>query len=210
MTGLLKELTQQIKIFFRQEIQLATTEISEKLSSYGKDATLVAVGGFVAYSGLIILLAGLGLLLAFVLVGLGFEPLPSAFIGLGIMGLLVIAVGGLLLFKGIKAFSKESIVPRRTMETIHHLRGTEPPGRVERHEKEKKLTSEEIEARVLVTENIMAGTLADLTNKVSLTNVRRRARDEVEAHPYKWGLIAMGTGLASSFLLKRKLHRMIH
>lgn len=207
--GLLKELTQQIKIFFRQEIQLATAEISEKLSRFGKNATLVAIGGFVAYSGLIVLLGGLGLLLAFVFANLGWEPLLAAFAGLGIIGLLVIAIGGLLIFKGIKAFSKESIVPQRTMETIHHLRGTEPAIKVESHEKEKKLTSEEIEARVIVTENMMAGTLADLTDKVSLTSARRRARHEVEAHPYKWGLIAMGTGLASSFLLKRKLYRMI-
>src|SRR5205823_835197 len=134
-----------------------------------------------AYAGLIVLLGGLGLLIAFVFANLGWEPLLAAFGGLGIIGLLVIAIGGLLLFKGIKAFSKESIVPQRTMETIHHLRGTEPVVKVESHDKEKKekkLTSEQIEARVIVTENIMAGTLAELTNKVSLTNVRRRARDE--------------------------------
>jgi hypothetical protein len=210
LMGLIKELAQQIKIFFRQEIQLATTEISEKLASYGKDAALVAIGGFVAYAGLIVLLGGLGLLLAFAFVTLGWEPLVATFAGLGIMGLLVIAAGALVLLKGIKAFSKESIVPERTMETIYHLRGTEPPVKVETQEKQKKPSSEEIEARVIVTENIMAGTLAELTNKVSLTNVRRRARDEVEAHPYKWGLIAMGTGLAGSFILKKKLHRLTH
>jgi hypothetical protein len=149
-------------------------------------------------------------LLAFVFANLGWEPLVAAFAGGGIMGLLVIAIGGLLLLKGIKAFSKETLMPERTMETIHHLRGTEPTVKAESHGKEKKPSSKEIEARVIVTENIMAGTLAELTDKVSLTNVRRRARREVQAHPFKWGLIAMGTGLASSFLLKRKLHRMTH
>ncbi len=203
--GLLKELTHQIKIFLQQEIQLAKTEISEKISSLGKDAAMVAVGGFVAWTGLIVLLGGLGLLLAFVFESLGWQPLFAAFAGPVIIGLLVIAVGGLLLLKGIKAFSKESFVPKRTIETLHHMKGTEPAIEVEGKEKEKKPTSEEIEACVMETEDRMAKTLEELAHRVTLTNLRRKATMEVQTHRFKWGLIAMGTGLAGSYLMKKKL-----
>src|SRR6266850_245893 len=197
--GLLKELTQQIKILLRREIQLAKTEISEKFSSLGKDAAMVAIGGFVAYSGLILFLAGLGLLIALAFESLGWQPLLAVFAGLGIIGLLVIAVGTLVLMKGIKAFSKESLVPKRTIETFHHMNGTEAAIEVEGKETEKKPTSEEIEACVMETENRMAETLEELTSRVTLENLRRKATCEIQTHPYKWGLIAMGTGLAGSY-----------
>jgi len=65
LLGLVKELKDGVKIFIREEIQLAKTEMAEKISCFGGNSAAVGIGGFVAYAGLIILLAGLGAVLAF-------------------------------------------------------------------------------------------------------------------------------------------------
>src|SRR4029078_8616983 len=124
-TGLLRELSQQVKTFIRQEVQLAKSEMSEKFSSLGKHTVTLVIGGFAAYAGLIIFLAGLGALLAFAFQSLGVAPLLSAFLGFALIGLIIIAVGSVMLLKGINALKKESLVPQRTMDTIHHLKGTQ-------------------------------------------------------------------------------------
>ena len=56
--GLFKQLARESKIFVREEVQLAKTELSEKLSSKAKSGTKIVVGGFVAYAGLIVFLIG--------------------------------------------------------------------------------------------------------------------------------------------------------
>jgi hypothetical protein len=204
--SLVKELKQQVKTFIRQELQLAKTEISEKISSFGKNMASIAIGGFVAYAGLIIFLAGLSALLAFAFQRLGLDPLLAAFVGLGIIGLLIIALGAIMLLKGINALKKESLVPQKTIETLRHLNGTQPVARVEPAEMEqkKKLTSEEVEASVMAIENEMAETLEELGNRLTFTHARIKAKEQLRSHPYRWGLVALGTGLCGSYLLKRK------
>jgi hypothetical protein len=109
--------------------------------------------------------------------------------------------------KGVKAFSKESLTPKRTIETLQYLKGTEVacPAEPAPKVKEKTRTSEEIEASVLALETQMGETFEELADRVTLTHFRKQAEAEVRNHPYRWGLVAMGTGLAGSYLLKRKL-----
>ena len=205
--GLAKEFSQQVKTFIREEIQLAKTEISEKLASLGKNSVTMAISGFVAYAGLIIFLGALGALLAFVFQRLGLDPLLAAFIGLGVIGLIVIAAGGIML-KGINALKKASLAPEKTIETLQHLKGTPSSGEKmgpETEEKKEQRSSEQIEASVLATESKMAETLGELGERVTLRHMRRQARNEVRNHPYRWGLVAMGTGAATGFIVKRKL-----
>ena len=204
---LLKDLKHQVKTFIHQEVQLAGTEFAEKISSFGKDTASLAIGGFVAYAGLIIFLAGLGALLAFAFQRLGLDPLLAAFLGLGIIGMSIIAVGAMLLFKGIHALKKESLAPQKTMETLRHLNGTQPVPQVGPAEKEpkEKRTSEKLEAAVMTTESEIAGTFEELAGRVTFGHARKQARAELRAHPYRWGLVALGTGLCGSYLLKRKL-----
>ncbi len=42
--GLVKDLSKQSKSFIREELRLAKTEISENVSSLGKDALGIAIG----------------------------------------------------------------------------------------------------------------------------------------------------------------------
>src|SRR3954470_19227954 len=103
IVGLVKDLSQQAKTFFKEEVHLAKAELSEKISSVAKDSVNIAIGGFVAYAGLIIFLGALGVLLGFAFQRLGLDPLMAEFIGLGIVGFLIIAVGALMLLSGLKA-----------------------------------------------------------------------------------------------------------
>src|SRR5512140_2283599 len=94
VVGLLGDLTGDARTFIRQEISLAKTELTEKLSALGKNAVSLAIGGFVAYAGLIVFLIGLGFLLAWVFQLLGLEPIMAHFVGMAVIGVVVLLVGG--------------------------------------------------------------------------------------------------------------------
>jgi hypothetical protein len=212
IVGLVKELRQQVKTFLREEVHLAKTELSEKISSITKDSVSIAVGGFVAYAGLIIFLGALGVLLGFVLQRQGLDPLLAEFIGLGAVGLIIIAVGAILLLGGLKALKKESLAPERTIETLQRAKGTEPPTTKEivaqeMKEKKDERSSKEIETSVIQTEKQMAETLEELEDRLTMTHLRQQADAEVRKHPYRWSLVAMGAGVCGSYLMKRKLVR---
>lgn len=203
---LIKDLRQQAKTFVREEIHLAKAEFSEKISRLGKDSVKIALGGFVAYAGLIVFLGALGMLLAFVLQRQGLDPFLSAIIGLGAIGFIIIAVGAIMLLSGLKALKKESLTPERTIETLQRVKGTEPLAMKHPATRAKKdeLSSAEIEAAVLQTENLMAETLEELGDRLTMTHLRRQAKAEVQKHPYRWSLVAMGAGVCGSYLMKRK------
>src|SRR5437763_1253382 len=153
VVGLVKDLSQQVKTFLKEEVHLAKAELSEKISSVAKDSVNIAIGGFVAYAGLIIFLGALGVLLGFAFQRLGLDPLMAEFIGLGIVGFLIIAIGALMLLGGLKALKKESLAPERTIETLQRVSGPEPATKKDLMAKEAKenkdeRSSKEIEASV--------------------------------------------------------------
>ena len=117
LADLIKQVRDETITLFRQEVSLAKAEVSEKLSRVGRNAAFLIAGGALAYAGLLFLLlaaaAGIYVLLTFAglyAVGLWLAPL--------IVGVLVIAIGGMLVQKGISALSRESAVPERTAQSI--------------------------------------------------------------------------------------------
>jgi hypothetical protein len=205
---LVKDLRQQFKTFVREEIHLAKAELSEKVSRMGKDSVNIAIGGFVAYAGLIVFLAGLGMLIAFALQKLDLNPFLSAFIGLGAIGFIVIAVGAIMLLGGLNALKKESLTPERTIDTLQRVKGTEQvPKPEEPKPKKDERSSEEIEKSVVKTESRMAETMEELGDRLTMTHLRHQANAHVHKHPYRWSLVAMGAGVCGSILMKRKLVR---
>jgi Putative Actinobacterial Holin-X, holin superfamily III len=206
---LVKDLRNQFKTFLREEIHLAKAELSEKISRLGKDSVNIAIGGFVAYAGLIVFLGALGMLIAYFLQRQGLNPFLSVFIGLGAIGFVIIAVGVIMLLTGLNAMKKESLAPQRTIETLHRVKGTELHARKPAAPRPKKdeRSSKEIEAAVLQTEGQMAETLEELGDRLTMTHLRRQAKAEVQKHPYRWSLVAMGAGVCGSYLMKRKLVR---
>jgi hypothetical protein len=200
--GLFRALTGDTRTFVRQEIQLAKTEISEKLSRMGRNAVALAAGGFVAYAGLIVFVMALGWLIAWAFETAGLSPVISACLGLGIIGLVVIAVGCALLLKGLKTLSKESLTPKRTLYTLQELKGTPPP--LEPAPGAKKPTSKEMQVQVEATESRMGETLNELGQRLSPRNVNASVKAKLSSRPYSAGLVAMVAGLLSGFLLRRK------
>jgi Putative Actinobacterial Holin-X, holin superfamily III len=203
--GLVREFKQEAKVFLREEIQLVKAEIAEKLGRYGRNSTSIAIGGFLAYAGVIVFLAALGAVLAYWFRTLGLDPLLAGFIGLGIIGVLAIATGAIMLLAGIKALKQVSPAPQRTVRTLQQFRGPEPaPSTEPLKPKKDERTPEQVEASVVMAEAQMADTLEQLADRVSLSRARRRVSAEVQTHPYRWGLVAAGCGAASSYLLRRK------
>ena len=211
--GLFRSLKENIRDLARTEVALAKKEMIDKLSSYRSHAITLAIGGAIAYGGLIVFLAGLGLLLAWGLQNAGLEPMLANFIGLGAVGLLVIFVGAIMVLIASKGFSKESLAPEKTLETIRHLKGTEQPSFAERLTKEKatakahtpKRSAEEMQREAIATEDRIGRTLEEIAYRTSPARVKERATAQIQAHPYRCSLLALGTGLLSSLMLTRRL-----
>jgi len=104
------DLMQQTGMLVRQEVKLATTELSDKASRVGKEIGALAVGGAVAYAGFLALLAA-------IIIGLGQLGLPWWLAAL-IVGVVVVAIGGLMVQKGLTALKGQSITPTQTIATL--------------------------------------------------------------------------------------------
>jgi len=105
------QLTQDMTLLVRQEIQLARREISEKLSRLTTNLVSVAAGGFVAYVG------GLALVAALILALHDLANISLAVSAL-IIGAVFAIAGYVMLRHGLKELKRVDIAPRRTVENI--------------------------------------------------------------------------------------------
>jgi hypothetical protein len=124
-------------------------------------------------------------------------------LGFAVLGLFVMAAGSLVAINALHALKKESLVPEKTVEKLQELKGEPAALKPPELKKKDERTSEEIEADVICAEARMKETLEELGDRVTLRRFRRQANIEVRNHPYRWGLLAMGAGVAASFLFKR-------
>ena len=204
--GLVGNLTGDVRTFIKQEINLAKTEISENISHMGRNAVSLAIGGFVAYAGLIVFLMGLGIVAAYGAQALGLEnPWLAGFVGLAAVGLLTAGIGGIFILKAVKSFSHTSLAPERTMQTLHDLRSHETNG--ESGQENDHPSSEEIQTRVEATEARMGDTLDELGERLSPHHINAVVKERVRSQPYRFGAVAMGLGVFSGFLVRRKFRR---
>lgn len=204
---LFRSLTSDTKTLIRQEIQLAKTELSEKFSRMGKNVAMVAVGGFVAYAGVIVFLIGLGWLVAWGLAAAGLNPNLARFIGIAVVGLLVAVVGYVMLNKALKALKAESITPEKTVQTLQEMKGTAPiaaTAEVPEDGTREEMSSSQLQERVEATETRMGDTLEELGYRLSPQVIKERVKDNISSNPYRAGLVAMGFGLVSGLLLRRR------
>lgn len=105
------QLTQDMTLLVRQEIQLARTEMSDKLSRFTANLLSVGAGGFVAYLG------GLALVAALIL---AIRDLANISLALSavIVGAVLAIVGYVMLQRGLKELKRVDLAPRRTVETL--------------------------------------------------------------------------------------------
>jgi hypothetical protein len=205
--GLIGELREEARILVKQEVQLAKTELTEKFKMFGRNAVWLAVGGAIAYAGLIVLLTGLGMLLAFAFQAMGVAPIIALFLGLALMGLLVCAVGGLLAYKAIKTLSQESLAPEKTLETLKPgAQADSHSPEAEHHEEASppRLSSDQIQANIGATQAMMEETTAELRRRLSWPQLKSNLETEVRLHPIRAALVGLGTGLAGILMVRLK------
>lgn len=104
------DLARDMGTLVSQEMTLARTELTEKASQVGKDLAMLAVGGLVAYAGLLAIIAAIIFLMADRGVPLWISAL--------IVGALVAGIGALLVQRGITALRRQDFAPRQTIESI--------------------------------------------------------------------------------------------
>ena len=107
---LFAELIQELTTLLRQELLLARTELGQKAARVGRDIASVAIGGAVAYAGLLAIIAS-------VIIGLADLGLPWWLSAL-LVGVAVALVGYFLIQRGLTALRREDLTPRQTIETL--------------------------------------------------------------------------------------------
>jgi hypothetical protein len=107
---LVGDLTRQIGTLVRQELDLARTEITTSARAAGQDAALVGVGGALLHAALLTGIATVVLLL----VEMGIDAWISALL----VGVLVAALGAILIARGRAGLAAVDLAPRRTVETL--------------------------------------------------------------------------------------------
>ena len=105
------QLSQDMTLLFRQELQLARVEMSEKISQVTSNLVSVVAGGFVAYVGALALVAAL-------ILGLHEAAEVSPWVSALIVGAIFAVAGYVMLNRGLKELKRVDLAPRRTVETL--------------------------------------------------------------------------------------------
>jgi hypothetical protein len=106
---LFAELSRETTTLVRQEMALAKAEMTQKASEVGKDVGFLAVGGAIAYAGLLAILAAVILALALIL---------PWWLAAAIVGVVVAGAGYLLVQKGMNNLKRTDLAPRQTVDTL--------------------------------------------------------------------------------------------
>ena len=107
---LFADLARETGTLVGREVALARTEMTETAARVGKDIAFLAIGGLVAYAGLLAIIAAVILVLA----ANGVPPWVSALI----VGLIVAGLGYVLVRRGLTALKREDLAPRQTIESL--------------------------------------------------------------------------------------------
>ena len=107
---LFAELSRDATTLIRKEFELAKTEMSNNFARLGRHAMFIAVGGALAYAGLLTIVAALVVILA----SAGLTWWAATLI----VGIVVALGGYLLLQRGLSALQRDRLTPTETIETM--------------------------------------------------------------------------------------------
>jgi hypothetical protein len=107
---LFSDLSRETTTLVRQEVQLAKAELTQSATEAARGIGMLVAGGLVAYAGLIFLL----LAIVFGLIEAGWDAWLSALA----VGLVVVAIGAILVLRGRESLKPANLAPRRTVETL--------------------------------------------------------------------------------------------
>lgn len=106
---LFSELAGETGTLVRQEIALAQVELTKKASVVGTSVGSLAVGGAVGYAGLLAFLAGVVLLLDYVM---------PAWLAAMIVGLVVGAISYFMVSSSLATLKRSKLAPTESIESI--------------------------------------------------------------------------------------------
>lgn len=109
ITVLLRRLTDELLTLFRQEMALATAEVSGKLTKLLTGVASVAAGGAVLYAGFLALLAA---------AVLGLANVMAAWLAALIVGAAVVLLGIVLVYVGKKKIQPQNLKPQRSVDSL--------------------------------------------------------------------------------------------
>ena len=118
VTELLKDLRDETTALLQQEVALAKTEMSEKVSRIGRNAAYLAVGGAIAFAGLMFLLQAVNNLVELGLIRAGLSEETAVWVAPLIVGAVVALIGYALVQKAITTLKHEPIVPQKTVDSL--------------------------------------------------------------------------------------------
>jgi hypothetical protein len=107
---LFSELSRETSALVRQEVALAKTELSEKATRVGRNVGYVAMGGALAYAGVLTIIAAIVIILA----NAGMPSWASALL----VGVVVLATGYIFTQKGLATLGHEQMAPTQTIDTM--------------------------------------------------------------------------------------------
>ena len=106
----LQTLGKDVPELVRKEIDLARVELTSNIRRFSRGAAMVAAGGVVLYAGLLVLLAAI----VFALIAAGLDGWLAALI----VAVVTLAIGGGLLWMGVKQIQNTEMAPKQTAETV--------------------------------------------------------------------------------------------
>ena len=209
--GLTDEFRRELATLVKDEVQLAKVEFTEKLDVLKRNAIGLGIGTFVSFAGLVLLSLAVGRLLALAFEGLDWSPALANFVGITTAGLVVAFIGLIFLLKGVKTFSKCSLKPERTLETLRELRGSngQPARRKLKEPRALQPSKEELEARIDHTRQNLKQTMSKAKKRLAFASAASLVGRHARRHPLRLLVIGAGAGLARH-ALKRRREKHLH
>jgi hypothetical protein len=115
---LLRELRDEMTTLLKQELALARTEVAEKAAIAGRNIAFLAIGGLVAYAGLLFILYGMAMALSSALETAGLTTEWAVLAGPALVGLIVALIGWAMVAKARRTLRPERLAPEKTIQTL--------------------------------------------------------------------------------------------
>lgn len=113
LTGLFRDLTQELTSLMRHEIALGKAEMSEKVTEAKSGIISIAAGAIVAHAGILVLLSA---------IVIGLSSVWPAWVSALVVGLIVTIIGVALLATGRNHLKAKNLKPERMTESLRHDR----------------------------------------------------------------------------------------
>jgi uncharacterized membrane protein YqjE len=107
---LFSDLSRETTTLVRQEVQLAKAELTQSATEAARGVGMLVAGGAVAYAGLLFVL----LAIVFGLIEAGWDAWLAALV----VGVVVVALGAILVLRARESLKPANLAPRRTVETL--------------------------------------------------------------------------------------------